>query len=100
MPGPRTAFLNTIRALSKPELAGGVYCEGWCLTAAGFGVPEHGWVALPDGSLVDPTLSDASNYTEVTRYTIREVAERLKQSSTVPLTPGLAAHYYRTLERS
>lgn len=55
---PRRCYLNALRALTLPELAGGAYCEGHCLSG-GVCVPQHGWVELA-GRIVDPTLPDAN----------------------------------------
>lgn len=82
-PEPRACYKNALLAfLARDELHDGCYVEGFAVPDFGnFRLPlEHGWVELPDGTVIDPSLA-VLGHTDVAffpaiRLTYRQ-AERL-----------------------
>lgn len=77
---PNECWRNAILALfSTPALEGAVYVEGWCVAFFSF---EHGWLELPDGTIIDPTITeDDMQYFPGVKYTLEELEKRIKKHS-------------------
>lgn len=86
---PRDCYRNAVMGLlTQPWLEDAVYVEGHA-RPHDLGIPfEHGWLEMPDGSVVDPTwvlLHDCVvEYYAGERYTRPQVFERM--ASDLPLS--------------
>ncbi len=81
---PKACWKNAILALlTLPDLAGCVYVEGWIISLI---VIEHGWLEMPNGDIVDPTLikGDAKYFPGV-KYTAEQCEEAVSKGKTLPL---------------
>jgi hypothetical protein len=67
---PKACFANAVLTMAAyDEFQSGWYVEGFALpTIKNFRLPvEHGWVQLPDGTIIDPTFA-LLGYTDVAYF--------------------------------
>ena len=70
-----------------PELKGAVYCEGFVPHPKLPLCPiEHGWLELPDGTVCDPTLPEATGHVALARYTSKKLGKAIAKTGRWPVT--------------
>ncbi len=85
---PKECYFNAWRGLSIcPALEDGLYVEGYVYAPKIPFVFEHGWIELPDGTVVDPTLyRDLGNeYFAGLRFTLEQTLAPLMERRTLPI---------------
>jgi hypothetical protein len=81
--------------LSNKEYQSGWYVEGFAIPTIGaFRIPmEHGWLELPDGSIIDPSFADLG-HTEVAYFPAMKLQWQrvLKLCRDNPSLPSMLSH--------
>ena len=71
-PPAKECFATALRAWDESETAKAVYCEGFLRLESGLLI-EHGWLELPDETVIDPTIPGATCHVTVARFSEDEL---------------------------